>query len=501
MGTSALVGAGLTVAVAVSTLTVATAGGAATSAGGPEAEPPPNVVFIVMDDLRRDDMAWLPTVQREIGSTGTRFTNFYAPTPLCCPSRASTLRGQYPHNTGVLTNAEPDGGFAGFAALEDSTLATWLDPTYATGYVGKYLNGYESRTQEHVPPGWDDWNGSVRTYDYLGIRTNDNGTVVDEGGVNSPDVFARQAQEFFVERAPLTKPFFLHLSFVTPHSGGPAMDGYDVRGSPYVPPEDRDTYVGPDHSDSPAYDEADVSDKTGPVAQRPALTPDIEALLATRTKLRRESLASADRAIGRVLVDLDATGERNNTVIIFTSDNGLMLGEHRIPNGKSLPYEDAANLPFLISGPGVPAGNVWTGPAGTIDIAPTILDVADVDAAADVVLDGRSVLPSRARPDADAGRAILLEEAALPVDPEDGGAIRYAARRSVEDTEWAYRGIVTRHWKLVSWDGQDGYEMYDRRADPHELSNLSGQRRWAQREEALRDRLRRLWMCAGEACS
>ena len=115
----------------------------------------PNVVLVMMDDMRTNDLPWMRTVRREIARAGTKFTRFYAPTPLCCPSRASLLRGQYPHNSGILTNAEPAGGFAGFSALEDSTLATWLDPSYTTGYVGRYMNGYGGRHQTHVPPGWD----------------------------------------------------------------------------------------------------------------------------------------------------------------------------------------------------------------------------------------------------------------------------------------------------------------------------------------------------------
>ncbi|MBA3719567.1 MAG: sulfatase-like hydrolase/transferase [Nocardioidaceae bacterium] len=194
----------------------------------------PNVVLVVMDDMRADDLPWMPTVTSEIAETGTQFTSFYAPTPLCCPSRASMLRGQYPHNTGILTNAEPDGGFAAFSALEDSTLAAWLDPTYTTGYVGKYLNGYESSTQTHVPPGWDFWNGTTRTYHYKAVLTNENGTVVDHSGVNSPDLFGEQAIQFLDTVVANPEPFFLELSFVTPHNGRPHNDGDGGIPSPFL---------------------------------------------------------------------------------------------------------------------------------------------------------------------------------------------------------------------------------------------------------------------------
>ncbi len=493
------------VAVALTVLATSAVALQGAPAGGspaaPEVEPAaarPNIVFILMDDMRRDDVAWMPTVEAEIARTGTAFSNYYSPTALCCPSRASTLRGQYPHNTGVLTNAEPDGGFAGFGRLDGSTLATWLDPTYATGYVGKYLNGYSGRSQTYVPPGWDDWNGTVNTYNYLGIHTNDNGTIRDESGVNSPQVFARQSSEFIAERSPRAEPFFLHLSFVTPHGGSPHGDGDDGAKSAYVPRRDRGTYDGPAHPPGPAYDEADVRDKTGPVADLPPLDFVDERSIALRNEQRRESLASADRAVARVLAALKATGEHDNTYVVFASDNGYTLGEHRMPNGKSLPYEPASHLPLFVTGPDVPAGGTWTGPAGTQDLAPTMLDMAGADAG--IELDGHSVLPTLARPDGDPGRAVLLEGAKLPTDAENGGSVAYAERRAVGQTEWVYRGVVTKRWKFVRWDQLGTFELYDLARDPQEVENLGATRKYADRVAAMRARLRDQWLCEGRAC-
>jgi len=500
-------------ATSLITATLATAGTLAATLTGPPTggrvaaaelagSDRPNIVFIVMDDLRRDDLPWLPTIEQEIGSTGTAFSSFYASTALCCPSRASMLRGQYPHNTGVLTNAEPDGGFTAFHDLETSTLATWLDPTYATGYVGKYLNGYEGATQTHVPPGWDDWNATTRTYHYLRVLSNDNGTVVDNSGVNSPRLFGQQSVEFVRESAPATEPFFLHLSFVTPHGGYPErdyprLDGERRASTAFVPVADRGTYVGPVHAEHDSYNEADTSDKTGPVVDLPPLSATAESRIARQNRQRRESLASADRAIARVIGELRAAGEYADTVVIFTSDNGVMLGEHRIPSNKRQPYQEATNLPFLVTGPGVPAAEVWGGVAGTHDIAPTILDIAGAEAG--IEMDGMSVLSHEWR--RDTGRAVVLEQPALPIDAENGGAIRYAAPRSVKDTEWAYRGLVTKRWKFVSWDRLGTEELYDLRADPNELSNLSEQREWQHKSTLLRRRLAQLWMCSGQQCN
>lgn len=461
----------------------------------------PNVVLVVMDDMRADDLPWMPTVTSEIAETGTQFTSFYAPTPLCCPSRASMLRGQYPHNTGILTNAEPDGGFAAFSALEDSTLAAWLDPTYTTGYVGKYLNGYESSTQTHVPPGWDFWNGTTRTYHYKAVLTNENGTVVDHSGVNSPDLFGEQAIQFLDTVVANPEPFFLELSFVTPHNGRPHNDGDGGIPSPFVPPRDRDTYTGPAHPTGPAYNEVDMSDKTGPAADLPPLSPSQESGIALRHQQRREALASADRAVGRVLAALDRHGWSPNTYVIFTSDNGFMSGEHRLTHGKIQPYEPAARVPLLIAGPGVPAGNSWAAPAGMHDLAPTVLEMAGMPAEdVDAELDGQSVLPTVDRPDGDHDRAVLVEQADLPIDPEDGGQVRYAAPRSVRQTDWVYHAAVTDRWKLIEWDQLGTYELYDLSADPDEIDNLAYHPDHQERLAYMVERLERLRWCKGADC-
>jgi arylsulfatase A-like enzyme len=465
----------------------------------------PNIVVVLMDDLRRDDMPWLPAVRRYIVDRGVTFSNYYTPVSYCCPARASILRGQYPHNTGILTNAEPDGGFAGSRAIDSSTLATWLDPAYHTAYIGKYLNGYEGRQRTYIPPGWDEWMGTTATYDYLGIRLNDNGTIVDRSGINSPTLLAREARRYIRARAPRRAPFYLQLSFVTPHEGGPHTDG-DAEvsappglGTPYVAPRARGTYDGPAHPPDPSYNEADVSDKAGPNAELPRLSNRHKAWVALASAQRRESLAAADRGIRWVMKSLHASGEMRRTYVIFTSDNGYMLGEHRDVD-KFGPYEPSAHLPLAIRGPGIARGAKTAGMAGTHDLAPTILRMAHARARADIALDGHSILPRRGWHE-DPSRAILLEKAALPVDAENGGKVRFAAPRTVAETNWAYRGLVTSRWKLVSWDQFGTFEMYDLRKDPYELRSLYYSPKHHDKATALRHRLARLWMCSAAACN
>jgi len=496
-----------TLAAAVAVLLAATTAGPTATASYPGTNDrlpaeSPNVVLILMDDMRADDLPWMPTVRRAIGRAGTRFTRFYAPTPLCCPSRAALLRGQYPHNSGILTNAEPDGGFAGFLPLEDSTLATWLDPTYRTGFVGKYMNGYQGRRERHVPAGWDFWNGMTRPHHYTRVLTNENGTVVNNSGVYSAKLLGQQAVEFVASAAESPDPFFLELAFVTPHNGRPHRDGDGGIRSPYVHRHDRGTYTGPVHPTGPAYNERRMRDKAGPAADIAPLTRGEEKRIAVRNQQRRESLAAADRAVDRVLATLRRHGWRSNTYLVFASDNGQLLGEHRLAFGKSQPYEPAARVPLLIAGHRVPARNTWTAPAGMQDLAPTVLEMAGVPAnSVDVELDGQSVLPTHRRPNGDRRRAVLVEQADLPIDSEDGGHIRYAPPRTVKETNWVYHAAVTRRWKLIRWDRLGTYELYNLRRDPHEVNSVAYERRHKPQLERMVQRLKRLRGCTGAECS
>jgi len=458
----------------------------------------PNMVLVMMDDMRADDLPWLPVVEHDIFERGVAYSRFYAPTSLCCPSRASVLRGQYPHNTGILSNTEPAGGFAGSQRMDGQTLATWLDPTYQTGYVGKYFNGYEGDAERYIPPGWNDWQGSLHTYHFLRALTNDNGVAVSDPGRYNSDVFGDQAVDFVAESAPSDEPYFLHLSMVAPHNGLPRTDGDGGVRTPYVPEPWQGTYSGPQYVQAPSFDEANVRDKTGPVRDLAPLTSGELSTLTMQTAQRRESLSASNAAIERVLQAVDNSGEADSTYVAFMSDNGNVLGEHRFSIGKNLPYEAASRLPFAIRGPGLPAGTTYDDLAGTMDVAPTMLDLAGVQA--DIELDGHTVLPGAPQTSPQSERAVLLMASAGVVDPENGGAVEYAPQVPVDETAWKYRGIVTGEWKLIRWVQQDAWELYDLHRDPDEMKNLSEQPRWDEMQAQLTERLDLLWNCQGRAC-
>jgi len=224
----------------------------------------PNVVLVLVDDARTDDMVTLPKVRRLVGQAGATFTNTVSSFPLCCPARASLLTGQYPHNHNVLGNTAPLGGWTAFDDAD--TLATWLDPSYHTALIGKYFNQYKLL---YVPPGWDTWMIPRSVYDYEATRWSIKGVNQTIPGYQT-DTMGKLA-DFITRRAGATKPFFLYTSLLAPHAGNPA----EPDDPPYPTPNVKDTYTdvfAGRASTDPSSNEEQIDDK--PI--RPPLLTDKE---------------------------------------------------------------------------------------------------------------------------------------------------------------------------------------------------------------------------------
>ena len=196
----------------------------------------PNVVLVMTDDQTVEQMRALERVRDLVGRAGTTFTRNFSTFPLCCPSRATYLTGQYSHNHGVQGNMPPEGGF--YKLDSSNTLPVWLrDAGYATAHIGKYLNGYGTRDPRQVPAGWQEWQGSVdpTTYNFFNYCLNENGKLVTYGprlnracpnatqrpSAYQGDLYSRKAVGYINRRAPATKPFFLSVAYLAPHGGGP----------------------------------------------------------------------------------------------------------------------------------------------------------------------------------------------------------------------------------------------------------------------------------------
>ena len=388
----------------------------------------PNVILLLTDDQTLAEMAGLPQTSALIGGHGATFSRAYVSYPLCCPSRAAILTGQYMHDNGVHGNSPPDGGWQRFhgQGLEERSLPVWLRSAgYYNVQIGKYLNGYGG-SPAPIPPGWDEWYGKLSEYDAsvhgarlyfnYGVREDppaDAGLPcpgrdpVDPGepftcryGEDASDYQTDVFREMAVEAIHRLSddgqtPFFLNVDFNAPHS-------------PYVPaPRDQNTLAGLHLPPEPGTNERNTSDKPFFLRRLPRLGLGKLAGIEQRRRSRLEMLRSVDYAIWRIVQTLAAEGQLDNTYLIFTSDNGYFSGEHRIRQGKYLPHEPSSHVPLLIRGPGIPAGGVSGELASNVDIASTIGQMAGAPAL--LPQDGRSLLPYAQQPSLRTTRPILLE--------------------------------------------------------------------------------------------
>ena len=444
----------------------------------------PNVLVLMSDDQTVESLRVMSRTRELLGARGVEFGRSFVNYALCCPSRATLFTGQYAHNHRVLSNQPPSGGYG---RLDRSNwLPGWLQAAgYHTVHVGKFLNGYGVANPLEVPPGWNEWYGTVdpSTYSFWNYTVNENGVLQTYGGNGDPafystDFMSRRASDLVTRLAPSDRPFFLSVAFLAPHSGGPveADDPPNVP-TPAVAPRHRDAYATEPLPAAPSFNEADVSDKPLSVRLRMPIGAPRAAAIDEDYRQRLESLLAVDEGIAHILDTLHRSGELRDTLVIFTSDNGFFQGEHRIPGGKLLPYEPSIRVPLLMRGPGIPRGLRLNQLVTNADLAPTILDAAE--AAPGRVQDGRSLLRLIVDPDQWWGRELLVE----------GGD-----RNGL--TFWGLRNYRYSYIEYASGER----ELYDLDADPDQLQSLHFDPRYAAVQAGLGVRLAALRSCAGRAC-
>ena len=444
----------------------------------------PNVVIVETDDQTLESMRVMERTRALIGDQGATFSNAFVSLSLCCPSRATLLTGRYAHNHGVLDIHPPWGGFERLDGAE--TLPVWLQRAgYATALVGKYLNRYGRRDPAEVPPGWTEWHGLVdpSTYAYYRYVFNDDGVLTRHGGSPADyqtDVITDKAEAVIARRAAAPEPFFLWVTYLAPHNGLPREPGDpDGMASPVPAPRHKGAFAAEPLPRDPSFDEADVRDKPLAIRRRPRLSRGTVAEIESRYRQELESLLAVDEGVARIVAALERSGELEDTLLVFTSDNGFLHGEHRVPAGKVLAYEPSIRVPLLMRGPGVPRGMQLGQLAANVDLAPTILEATG--AVAPWEPDGTSLLGFLRDPALETGRDVLIEGPAR----RDGGL--------------RFTGLRTPGHMLLERDTGDR-ELYDLARDPHQLRNLAGRPGVAALEGALARRLARLRWCAGAAC-
>jgi N-acetylglucosamine-6-sulfatase len=444
----------------------------------PAAVTRPNIVLIMTDDQHAASMSKMALTNQLLGGTGTTFTKSYVSNNLCCPSRATLLTGQYSHNNGVYSNSGPMGGYSRLDHA--NTLAVWLRGAgYTTFHVGKYLNGYGSVNPKEIPPGWTDWHTAVGNtgYQYYGYTLNENGvlqTYPQDDGTDtsySTDVYTSKATDFILGRSADPAPFFVWLDIFAPHNDSvePAGDTNADLSGPTPAHRHRGLFASEPLPQSPNFNEADVSDKPAYISSKPLLTPSNVDAVTAHYRRRLEALMAADEAVQKVVGALQAAGKLDSTVIMFTSDNGYFHGEHRIKSGKVFTYEEGAQVPLIISGPGIPHQVIGDRFVLNLDLAPTIVELTG--ATPGRTMDGMSLVP------------LMSDAAHTP----------WRSDFLMEAFDNKYSGVHTGRYVYGTYANGDR-ERYDLLNDPYELNSLKGNM------PELARRLSVLKTCSGTTC-
>jgi N-acetylglucosamine-6-sulfatase len=514
-----------------------------------EARPRPSFVVIQTDDQTLEQLyavfapvgepiEAMPNTRALIAERGVTFNRYYTPYSLCAPSRASLLSGRYAHNDHVRGNVQPEGGYSGFnyRLAAQHNIATWLQAAgYRTIHVGKFLNGYGEppySTPTEEPPGWTAWHTVLKSdsdHYYYGYELNDNGTVDgpfgdpgswetreygerdDFGCPTAPlngkpclyqtDVLSRIAAEE-VAGTPAERPFYLQLDYSAPHGDFRRPAG----------PEPPIRYYGlfegaplPDNG-SEGFNEGNVNDKPRFIREAPYLSPTEIHTYRVYYDNALASLRGVDDGVKELIDTLGALHRLRNTYVVFTSDNGFFYGQHRIVGGKFLAYEPSTHLPLLIRGPGIEPGSETGEFASTIDIAPTILELAGAEP--DKSVDGRSLYPYAHDTSLRTRRPLLFESFVQTSDVEEAGGTKPAkaarasgggATASIVAPPKNYEGIRLGPYKYIEWpDGEK--ELYDINKDPYELNNIVRDPNYFAIRAFLHEELERMETCIGRQC-
>jgi N-acetylglucosamine-6-sulfatase len=470
---------------AISTLAVSGAlavAGSGTPAATPShtavAQQRPNVLVIESDDQTLESMRVMDNVNSLIGGQGATFKRSFVNFSLCCPSRATFLTGQYAHNHGVWTNKWPSGGFGRFESLHGTNnLAVWLHRAgYYTAMIGKYLNEYHDDSP--VPPGWSEWHAAPEGFGVYNYPLNNNGTLVQYGQDPSDfkqDVLTGKAVNFVNRRAPASQPFFLWLTYTAPHWSPPDPNPnppYDCRHAAKPAPRHADAFDSEPLPKPPNFNEPYVSDKPAEIRNLPRLTASQITDIQRTYRCELESLLSVDEGVKQVVDALQAAGELDNTLLVYTSDNGFFHGEHRIPWDKRHIYEESIRVPLEMRGPGIPQGVNISDLAINADLAPTILDAANANPG--LVMDGRSLIGVAQNPGIEQGRELLIEEP-------------------------GFKAIRTERYMYAEHDTGER-ELYDLQNDRFELVSRPNDPAYASVKAQLAADLDQLKTCAGSSC-
>jgi len=459
----------------------------------------PNIVFILTDDLSWNlvNERFAPHIM-QLERQGETFDHYFVADSLCCPSRSTIFTGLYPHDTHVVTNLPPDGGYQKFQTekLATRTFAGALQSGgYATSMLGKYLNGYgdpwgntgtkvkgnktsrptPSNTDFPVAPGWSDWHVANGTgYAEFKYWQNDDGKWNFYRGKKNygVDVINSEAQAFIKRHA--TTPFMVEAATFAPHK-------------PYTPaPRNADDFPGLTEPRDPSFNAQNINPPAW-LGHRAPLTPTQVSTIDRNYRKRAQAVEAVDKLVADTEATLAAEHLSNKTYIFFSSDNGYHLGQHRLQMGKQTAFDTDIRVPLIVSGPGVPAGKVEPQVVENVDLYPTFVELGGATAV--VPVEGHSLVPLLRSGSATPWRTIALVEHKggnnNPADPdyEGGGSnpTTYEAIRISAQHLAHFDGPVEAVYVEYA-DPQHEIEYYNIDKDPSEMDNTANQLTPQQRE-------------------
>jgi N-acetylglucosamine-6-sulfatase len=398
----------------------------------------PNVVFVLVDDLRFDELgctghpfAQTPNCDR-LAREGANFRNAFAATPLCSPSRATFLTGQYPHQHGIVDNTD--------RSRQSHSLITWPrklhDRGYHTGFFGKWHMGNDDSPR----PGFDDWVSFPGQGECVDPVLNVNGASAPRKGYIT-DLLSDHAVAFLEQKSD-DKPFCLYLSHKAIHpnvqqlADGSVVGGVDSAESFVPAPRHRSLYAD---AKIPRRGNYGVTPKNKPALERnlDLARPTDDATILNRARMMK----AIDEGLGRILAALEETRQLDNTMVIFTSDHGYYYGEHGLGAERRLAYEEGIRIPLLARYPRRwKPGTQPTGFVSSVDLA------------------GWCLSPEAAwKPRGH----VYIEYFSDTVFPR----IR----------NMGYRAVRTDRWKYIEYrELKNAGELYDLQRDPFELDNRIG---------------------------
>ena len=441
----------------------------------------PNVIVVVTDDQPDSTLTpgTMPNVTRLIARPGSRFTSSVVPTPLCCPSRSAFLSGEFGHNNGVLWNVP------GYRDLREkaNTLPVWMRRAgYRTAHVGKYLNGYRYTVPDPArpAPGWSEWHTVLDPTSYYSAPFSDDGRLHESGTAPrdyTTSIINRDAVRMIRRYGAGRRPLFMVVDQFAPHrSGGPSRVPACAAPGPEPAVRDAGAFSAAPLPRPPSFNEPDASDKPSFIRDRDPYGPEQIANLERTYRCSLASLQAVDRGVAGIWRELGRIGQRRNTALFFTSDNGLYFGEHRLSFEKIVPYRESLDVPLAIRLPGPPTG---TGPidrlVANVDLPATILDLAGAEPCrthSDCrTLDGRSLVGLlRGR------SAGWPADRAVPLELDTGGHPADPHSSCVYEGVRTAGSIYLHHSSIADGSGTcspgDESELYDLEDDPGQLTNL-----------------------------